>query len=99
MPSRLTSSASIPASLPTQSTSVSACLAFNACSAARAGYAPPPVPPAQISSRTLWPPFILWLLLAPLSRDVQHDPNGRQAGYQVGSARAHKRQRIAREWQ
>src|SRR5262245_27585713 len=87
----------MPPSPPTHRASRLRTLTARALCTARAGYTPPPVPPAQINNRTERPPFILFhfCCLTTLARDVQHNANRTERGNQIRTARADERQSIS----
>src|SRR3989304_7093514 len=65
---------------------------------ARAGYTPPPVPPAQINNRPVRPSFLFHILYRHAGY-IHHDPHRGDGHHQVGAARADKRQCIPGKWQ
>src|SRR3990172_11166992 len=86
-PARFTRSASIPPWPPTQMTSARSC---SAAATAKAGYTPPPVPPAHTNSRNMVPQ-------SPVARSpaghVQQQPRPGHAGQQAGTAKTEEGER------
>src|SRR3990172_13417365 len=92
-PARFTRSASIPPRPPTQTTSARS---WSAAATAKAGYTPPPVPPAHTNSRNMVPQ-------SPVARSpaghVQQQPRPGHAGQQAGTAKTEEGERVAGERQ